>query len=69
MNSETTQEKPWFKQFWPWFIMFIPACGVVAGITTVIIANSHPPQITQDDIGRFARITETTQNHEQPSTE
>ncbi len=59
MPTSNTDSKPWYKQFWPWFIMFIPACGVVAGITTVIIASHNPPQMTQDNIGRFARPVDT----------
>jgi hypothetical protein len=30
--------KPWYRQFWPWFIIAIPASAVVAGLTTVWIA-------------------------------
>lgn len=29
---------PWYRQFWPWFIMFLPATAVVAGLYTVWIA-------------------------------
>jgi hypothetical protein len=29
---------PWYRQFWPWFIMAIPASTVVAGLYTVWIA-------------------------------
>ena len=65
-----TDEKPWYKQFWPWFIMFIPACGVVAGIATVIIASHHAPQMTSDNIERFGRVSEqsapeTVENEQQ----
>ena len=30
--------KPWYRQFWPWFIIALPAASVVAGVTTVWIA-------------------------------
>ena len=30
--------KPWYRQFWPWFIIAIPASAVGAGLTTVWIA-------------------------------
>ena len=29
---------PWYRQFWPWFIMILPASAVVAGLATVWIA-------------------------------
>ena len=36
MEREDTQ--PWYRQFWPWFIIALPASAVVAGLTTVWIA-------------------------------
>lgn len=30
---------PWYKQFWPWFIIALPATVVVAGLTTWYIAE------------------------------
>ncbi|MDH3548924.1 MAG: FixH family protein [Gammaproteobacteria bacterium] len=36
MDREDT--KPWYRQFWPWFIIALPASAVVAGLTTVWIA-------------------------------
>jgi hypothetical protein len=36
MQREDTD--PWYRQFWPWFIMALPATAVVAGLYTVWIA-------------------------------
>ena len=36
MEREDT--KPWYRQFWPWFIIALPASAVVAGLTTVWIS-------------------------------
>jgi len=36
MEREDT--KPWYRQFWPWFIIALPASAVVAGLTTFWIA-------------------------------
>lgn len=33
-----TTEAPWYKQFWPLFIIALPATVVVAGIATVILS-------------------------------
>ncbi len=30
--------KPWYRQFWPWFIIALPASAVVAGLTTLWIS-------------------------------
>lgn len=40
---------PWYRQFWPWFIFSLPACVVVAGIATVIIANQHADDLVVGD--------------------
>jgi hypothetical protein len=37
MQREDTD--PWYRQFWPWFIMALPASAVVAGLYTVCIAR------------------------------
>lgn len=42
-------EKPWYRQFWPWFIMALPASAVVAGISTVIIAVKNQDSLVRDD--------------------
>ncbi|MGH8492594.1 MAG: FixH family protein [Moraxellaceae bacterium] len=42
-------EKPWYRQFWPWFIMALPASAVVAGIGTVIIAVKYQDALVRDD--------------------
>ena len=40
---------PWYKQFWPWFLMFFPAVAVVAGIITIIIAVKTDDGLVKDD--------------------
>lgn len=40
---------PWYKQFWPWFLMFFPATAVVAGIITIIIAVKTDDGLVKDD--------------------
>jgi len=36
--NASLQPKPWYREFWPWFLMSLPASAVVAGIATVVIA-------------------------------
>lgn len=47
--------KPWFKQFWPWFLILLPTCGVVASMATITLAVGNAPVITTTNIGKFAR--------------
>ena len=40
---------PWYRQFWPWFLILLPASVVVAAISTVVIANRHADDLVVDD--------------------
>ncbi|WP_341504115.1 FixH family protein [Gallaecimonas sp. GXIMD4217] len=41
--------QPWYKQFWPWFLIALPLSAVIAGIATVIIANNNKVSMVVDD--------------------
>ena len=49
MSTIMNEINPWYKQFWPWFIMALPASAVVAGIITIIIAVNNPDGLVKDD--------------------
>lgn len=40
---------PWYRQFWPWFIIALPLTAVIASITTLIIAAHDPDGLVVDD--------------------
>lgn len=40
---------PWYRQFWPWFLILLPASVVVAGLSTLYIANRHADDLVADD--------------------
>ena len=40
---------PWYKQFWPWFIIALPASVVVASFFTLWLAISNPDPLVVDD--------------------
>ncbi len=40
---------PWYRQFWPWFLIALPASVVIAGLSTVYIANRHADDLVVDD--------------------
>jgi len=42
---------PWYKQFWPWFIIALPASAVIASFITLWLAISNPVQliVTEDE--------------------
>ena len=44
--------EPWYRQFWPWFLMALPASVVVAGLTTVYIAFKGADDLVSDNYYR-----------------
>jgi len=40
---------PWYKQFWPWFLITFPAIAVIAGIATIILAIKSDDGLVKDD--------------------
>lgn len=47
MQVEDT--KPWYRQFWPWAVMSLPATAVVAGLYTYSLAASGSSGLVVDD--------------------
>ncbi len=46
------EDRPWYRQFWPWFLIAIPAASVVAGLLTVWIAATTADGLVVDDYYR-----------------
>jgi uncharacterized protein len=42
-------EEPWYRQFWPWFIIAIPLSSVIAGIAMIIVAIDGADDMVIDD--------------------
>jgi len=43
---------PWYRQFWPWFLIALPATMVVAGLLTLFIAVEDADDLVDDDYYR-----------------
>ncbi len=41
--------QPWYKQFWPWFLIILPCCAVVASVYTYFIAANTPFAMVSED--------------------
>lgn len=52
MSLARTDIKPWYRHFWPWFIIALPATVVVAGLSTVYIAFKYADTVVIDDYYR-----------------
>jgi hypothetical protein len=42
-------DQPWYQQFWPWFLIALPASVVVAAFATLYIANKHSDDLVVDE--------------------
>ncbi len=56
MQREDTQ--PWYRQFWPWFIMALPAFAVVSGLYTVWLAMQTGDSLVIDSSDGVNVVTE-----------
>lgn len=48
-DTPSTDIQPWYRQFWPWFLIAIPAISIVAGVTMIIVSLSGADQMVIDD--------------------
>lgn len=43
------EQQAWYKQFWPWFLIILPLCAVVASFITLNIALTHSDSLVAED--------------------
>ncbi|MBT8140263.1 MAG: FixH family protein [Gammaproteobacteria bacterium] len=51
-ESENAPVAHWYRQFWPWFLLALPAVVVVASLVTVAIAFYHSDSLVVDNYYR-----------------
>lgn len=51
-------EPPWYRQFWPWFIIALPAATVLGSMVTIFLAVTRPDSLVVDDYSRIGELTE-----------
>jgi hypothetical protein len=44
-----TDTAPWYRHFWPWFVISIPAAAVAGSILTGVLAGRHADSLVTDD--------------------
>jgi hypothetical protein len=50
--SSHIDSRPWYRQFWPWFLIVLPGTVVIAALWTLVIANRHADDLVVDDYYR-----------------
>ena len=48
-KPHTEINQPWYRQFWPWFIIALPASAVIASFFTLWLAVSNPDTLVVSD--------------------
>jgi len=49
MQKFTEDTLPWYKQFWPWFLILLPFSVVIASVITFFIAQNNAPALVSDN--------------------
>lgn len=42
-------QKKWYKQFWPWFLIAVPAASMAMGVLIVYLATTGEDSLVSDD--------------------
>jgi hypothetical protein len=37
-DDQSVHVRPWYRQFWPWLLIAIPAAGIVMATITTVVA-------------------------------
>jgi len=43
------EQRPWYREPWPWVAIGIPAVAVAGGLFTLYLAITHPDPLVVDD--------------------
>lgn len=61
MHMDASRDtQPWYKQFWPWFLILFPALAVVGGLSLFWTAHTTFDGMVVDDYYREGRAIDRT---------
>lgn len=49
MAVRSTSGRAWYRQFWPWFLIGLPALSIVVSVTTMVLAVGNADPLVVDD--------------------
>ena len=47
--TTTPAGTPWYGQFWPWFLIALPAVSIVVSVASLVLAVRHGDALVRDD--------------------
>lgn len=59
------ENRPWYRQFWPWFLIALPGSVVIASFVTLAIAIRHSDAVVRDDYYKEGLAINQMLNREQ----
>ena len=68
-TPDSEDQAPWYRQFWPWFLIFIPSLAVFMGIATIYVATTRPHTMVVDDYARIGLATHRKMERDQRAAE
>ncbi len=67
MNEHT--QKPWYRQFWLWFVLAPPAASIVLGLSLVTIAVTKGDSMVVDNYYKAGRALHKNDRRERAAVE
>lgn len=68
-SIETQQQnRPWYREFWVWFVIALPLSVVIAGISTAVIAISGADSLVVDDFQKVGLVARRENARERQAT-
>lgn len=55
-TTQPALDRPWYREFWVWFVIAIPLASVITGTSLVIIATNTTDSLVLDDFQKVALI-------------
>lgn len=49
LSRKREDTEPWYRQFWPWFLISLPATAVIASMITIKLAVDTADPLVKDD--------------------
>lgn len=65
MQKVQQHATPWFKQFWPWFLILGPGIVVLASVVTIFLAASTADTVVSDDYYKDGKSIHLDQHRDQ----